>query len=408
MLLQSIINNMGNAKNKKNPNVSRGKYRKKQFAAATPVHSITEITITENRVINLENLKMHLQELTQHVATCQSCQDKSLQNEKAIILFGELTRAGLASILSSRCAGCHQEFRFSTSSKVQGMTGVKCWETNLAAVWGQMCTGGGHTPLAETMAVLGVQTMSRQSFMSTERKICEWWRDLFEQSMTSAGKAERQIAIANNSYHQGVPAVTVIVDGGWLKRTHKHSYNAKSGVAIIIGKATGKILYMGVRNKFCSICNRHPEQPPPHTCFRNWTGSSAAMETDIIVEGFKKCEQQHGIRYTTFIGDGDSSVYSSLVEAVPWGYSIKKVECANHSLKCYRSALEKLVHDNPAYKGKGKLTEGMRKRLTKAARCAIISRSNEHNRYEAIIKLEKDLLNSPLHCFGYHSKCSSV
>ena len=286
------------------------------------------------------------------------------------------------------------------------MTGGKYWEANLAAVWGQMCTGGGHKPFTEAMAILGVQTMSKQSFMSTERKIGEWWRDLFEESMTSAGKEERDIAIANNSYHQGIPAVTVIVDGGWSKRTHKHSYNSKSGVAIIIGKATGKILYMGVRNKFCSICNRHPEQPPPHTCFRNWNGSSAAMEIDIIVEGFKKCEQQHGIRYTTFIGDGDSSVYSSLIEAVPWGYSIKKVECANHSLKCYRSALEKLVHDNPAYKGKGKLTEGMRKRLTKAARCAIISRSNENNRCEAIIKLEKDFLNSSLHCFGYHSKCS--
>ena len=68
--------------------------------------------------------------------------------------------------------------------------------------------------------------------------------------------------------------------------------------------------------------------------------------------------------------------------------------------------MEKLVHDNPAYKGKGKLTESMRNRLTKAARCAIISCSNESNRCEAIIKLEKDLLNSPLHCFGYHSKCS--
>ena len=83
--------------------------------------------------------------------------------------------------------------------------------------------------------------------------------------MTSAGKEERDIAIANNSYHQGIPAVTVIIDGGWSKHTHKHPYNANSGVAIIIGKATGKILYRGVHNKFCLICNRHPEQPPPHT-----------------------------------------------------------------------------------------------------------------------------------------------
>lgn len=181
-----------------------------------------------------------------------------------------------------------------------------------------MATGGGHKPFAEMMAVLGVPTMTKKSFITTEKKIGDWWRDLFAESM--------------------ITAVTVIVDGGWSKRSHKHSYNAKSGVAIIIGKATGKILHMGVRNKFCSICNQHPKTPPSHICFRNWTGSSAAMETDIIVEGFKNCEQQHGIRYTSFIGDGDSSVYSSLIEAVPWGYSINKIECANHSLKCYRSA----------------------------------------------------------------------
>ena len=63
--------------------------------------------------------------------------------------------------------------------------------------------------------------------------------------MISAGKEEREIAITNNSYHQGVHAVTVIVDGGWSKHSHKHSYNVKSGVAIIIGKATGKILHWG-------------------------------------------------------------------------------------------------------------------------------------------------------------------
>ena len=27
------------------------------------------------------------------------------------------------------------------------------WESNLAAVWGQLSTGGGHAPLTETMAV---------------------------------------------------------------------------------------------------------------------------------------------------------------------------------------------------------------------------------------------------------------
>ena len=83
------------------------------------------------------------------------------------------------------------------------------------------------------------------------------------------------------------------------------------------------------------------------------------METDIILEGFLKCETQYGLRYISFIGDGDSSVYPTLISSVPWGYAITKVECANHYIKCYCTALEKLVQDNPSYKGKGKLTEFM-------------------------------------------------
>ena len=33
--------------------------------------------------------------------------------------------------------------------------------------------------------------------------------------------------------------------------------------------------------------------------------------------GFKAAETQHGMRYINFIGDGDSSVYPTLVTGVP-------------------------------------------------------------------------------------------
>jgi hypothetical protein len=52
---------------------------------------------------------------------------------------------------------------------------------------------------------------------------------------------ERRNAIEQGSLHEGVPAI--IVDGGWSKRSHKHSYNAKSGVGIIIGEHTVILLY---------------------------------------------------------------------------------------------------------------------------------------------------------------------
>lgn len=52
--------------------------------------------------------------------------------------------------------------------------------------------------------------------------------------MMIAGQEERRLAIERNDFHEEIPAITVIADGWWYKRTHKHSYNAAGGEAIII------------------------------------------------------------------------------------------------------------------------------------------------------------------------------
>ena len=53
-----------------------------------------------------------------------------------------------------------------------------------------------------------------------------------------------------------------------------------------------------------------------HVCFKNLSGASASMESDIILEGFQKAEQQHGVQYIKFIGDGNSSVNAQLISGV--------------------------------------------------------------------------------------------
>ena len=141
---------------------------------------------------------------------------------------------------------------------------------------------GGHAPLNESMATLGIPSLMKRSFMAIEKCIGDWWRTLLSNSMKQAGEEEKAIAVSKHNYQDGdIPSVTVIVDGGWSKRAHKHSYNAKSGVGIIISKQTGKILFMGVRNKYCAVCHTSPgESIPEHTCFLNWDQSPSVMETD--------------------------------------------------------------------------------------------------------------------------------
>ena len=348
-----------------------------------------------SRIINLDKLCEYTDQLNAHSSHCTG----------SVRLTGE-TRNGLASILKGHCEKCDHTITLQTSKKVKGPCGYSRWECNLAAVWGQMSTGQGHSQLEESMSVLGVPVMTKASFISTEREIGEQWKVELQKLMVEAGREEKRLAEEKGDYHEGVPAITVIVDGGWSKRSHKHSYNAKSGVGIIIGKETGKLLHIGVRNKHCHACATGIPQKD-HACYKNWSASSSEMETDIILEEFLEAEKVHVVRYTKFVGDGDSSVYPTLLQSVPiWGHVIEKLECANHACKCYRGALEQLVHDNSSYKGSGGLTLKIRKKLVSGARCAIRMRSKEADKARALIALRKDLANGPSHVFGIHTHCS--
>jgi len=44
---------------------------------------------------------------------------------------------------------------------------------NLAAVWGQMATGGGHALLTESMTVMGIPVMTKKAFVDAEKRIDE-------------------------------------------------------------------------------------------------------------------------------------------------------------------------------------------------------------------------------------------
>ena len=65
----------------------------------------------------------------------------------------------------------------------------------------------------------------------------------------------------------------------------------------------------------------------------------------------------------------------------------------------------RLAKEKPQYKGRGKLTEQMRKRLAGSMRSAMISRSKLSDKTKAAWLLQKDILNCVLHRFGSNKKC---
>lgn len=228
--------------------------------------------------------------------------------------------------------------------------------------------------------------------------------DTLVHHMKEAAEEEKKIAIAaNNVDADGVPYNVVIVDGGWSHRSYGHGYSANSGVAVIIGKATKKLLFLGVRNKYCSICacaEASKVTIPEHICFLNWRGSSPAMEADIIVEGFRLSEEMYNLRYKSYVGDGDSSVQKNIIDKVSYGRHVTKIECANHLVKNVTKKLFKVA------KGAAVTRVLTNKRIHDIAKTAreLIS-LNAREEVPSVDQLKHDLQNVVSHSFGDHSQC---
>lgn len=68
-----------------------------------------------------------------------------------------------------------------------------------------------------------------------------------------------------------------------------------------------------------------------HTFYKYWSGTSSAMEADIIFEGFLQNMPLYGVKFFCIIGDGDSNVYKKVLGCRPYdNLTVEKVECKNH------------------------------------------------------------------------------
>ena len=220
-------------------------------------------SLAGNRIISLILLGQFIEIITKHSVLCSS-----------LNFLGESHCYGLASIVVCQCLKCSTLFRF-TSSEVTSYNTTNHYTVNTGATLGQIATGGGADHLKEQLACMQVPSLSSPTFISLERTMEAVFEAIVSnQLLSTAGQVERRLAIAQGNYHNAVPAITVVVDGGWSNRSHKHSYNANSGVGVIFGAATKALLFNGVRNKYCSVCaiNTRNEKPiPTHHCYHNWS-----------------------------------------------------------------------------------------------------------------------------------------
>lgn len=144
----------------------------------------------------------------------------------------------------------------------------------------------------------------------------------------------------------GILAIEVGYDGTWMTRGH----SSLIGVGAVIEMHTGIVLDGYVCSKTCKSCTYWQEKvkdknvvkynnwKAKHECLKNFSESSGRMEAHSAVVLWSRSESKR-LRYTVFVGDGDSSAYSAICALNngngPYGqeFPVVKEECINHVSK---------------------------------------------------------------------------
>ncbi|KAL4083125.1 hypothetical protein QTP88_028455 [Uroleucon formosanum] len=285
---------------------------------------------------------------------------------------------------------------------------------NQAATNASIGIGIGYSQLKEFSAILDIPAFCSSTYESYFSKISKVIEESAWEQMQLAGIEEKRWALeAGDIDSNGIPMCPVVADGQWGKRSYKTKYDALSGAATIIGFRSNKILFVGIRNRYCCICERSSTlklKANEHNCFLNWRKSATGMEADGIAEGFVKSVEMHGLKYSRLIGDGDSSVVKRLNEIVPYGphQLVKKIECRNHLLRNYSTKIMQITKNCKYPVLLRKFISSNITKFSMAIRMAIKYRKELlETESQKIKELKEDILNSPYHILGQHEKCAA-
>ncbi|XP_012232335.2 uncharacterized protein [Linepithema humile] len=187
-------------------------------------------------------------------------------------------------------------------------------------------------------------------------------------SIKRAAAKEKEMSLERGQ----IDGITVSGDGTWRKR----GFSSLFGVVSLIGWCTGKVVDIAVKSKFCKACSlwngkqntsEYEEWAANHeaNCERNHEGSSGKMEVDAVIEMFQRSEKLHNLKYSHYIGDGDSKTFKGILDSKPYDdLNVCKKECIDHVQKRMGTRLRNLKKNIRGLGGRGKLTGKLIDELT--------------------------------------------
>lgn len=312
------------------------------------------------RLINLEAL----QELLSSCATCQFCGEGSLG-------LTEVAREGLASKLALECDECG-----ASTSKMLAQPSGRAWDVNRRAVMGMRWIGRGRQALVKLCGVLDMPPpMSKSSYHLHAKSLHSACLAVASRSMRTAADDVRHL---NEDEGRAPETASVSFDGTWMRR----GYSSLHGVFTAVSWDVGRVLDFHVSSKFCQQCStwksrlekkkisehQYEQFLASHqdACSKNTDRSAPGMEAEAAVILWRRSEDDRQLRYTTYIGDGDSKAYNAVCDASPYGdVPIVKEECVGHVQKRVGTNLRNLkkdlrgkkLEDGKTIGGLGRLTD---------------------------------------------------
>jgi RNase P subunit RPR2 len=299
---------------------------------------------------------IHIKLLSEAIKTllCKNCMQSS-------ITVNVNSCAGLASNFSFVCKSCDFVHSFSNSEKVE----VECnskptfmYDVNIRLAYGLRSIGKGKTAAQTFFGIMNLPKPYDKNQRYTN-VLLKHVKEVSEKSMSDAVK--EAVEENNTKNDQEVNDIPAAFDGTWQKRGHQ----SLNGVVTATSVDTGKVIDVSILSKYCHCQNKDKHD---NHCSRNYNGSSGGMEVSGVQEIFSNSLKKYNVRYTNYLGDGDSKSYNSVVAAKPYGddVTITKLECVGHIQKRLGARLRKLKLQLKGKKLDDNLPIGGRNRLTDA------------------------------------------
>ena len=171
-------------------------------------------------------------------------------------------------------------------------------------------------------------------------------RDKIAAATEAVAKDSMTVAAQELSSELPSDEATVSCDGTWQRR----GFVSKNGIATVLSvhqDLPAKVLDIHVASNHCDACVKAKKKMGEgefedwyeihkSSCMKNHEGTSGKMESTGMLTIFRRSEQQYGLKYTGYLGDGDSKSFHTVHTADPTiyrGKEIRKLECCGHVQK---------------------------------------------------------------------------